>query len=246
MTKSRRRQLALPGDCDAGLLKDSQNTTRHKFKDNLEARLLQDVLSPEPGGYFVAFIHGKRYNEQRILTRSIRTTGSEQVNFMTYDENKIGPLGFVQYFGQAQTRQRRKAVPESSTSNWMRRSRRMASLAGKATTDWCRDATDCGSCLSTCFRRLRVQSVTADGQALSFIQEDKNDDARLCCHSAQGSRAGRKVSRSRRPMKGKTRSSTRAAETIIRWRATTGIPMIRAGALASMSLYDMTFAFRRA
>src|SRR5208282_3702919 len=35
--------------CDAGLLKDSQNTTRHKCKSNLEARILEDVLSPELG-----------------------------------------------------------------------------------------------------------------------------------------------------------------------------------------------------
>src|SRR5208282_1470716 len=54
------------GGCDAGLLKDTQNTTRHKFKDNMEARILQDVLSDEPGGLFVAFIHGKRYNDKEI------------------------------------------------------------------------------------------------------------------------------------------------------------------------------------
>jgi hypothetical protein len=47
------------GGCDAGPLKDSQHTTRHKLKDNLEIRILEDVLSPEPGGLFVAFIHGK-------------------------------------------------------------------------------------------------------------------------------------------------------------------------------------------
>ena len=35
--------------CDAGLLKESQHTTRHKFKTNLESRILEDLLSPEPG-----------------------------------------------------------------------------------------------------------------------------------------------------------------------------------------------------
>ena len=40
--------------------------TRHKLKENLEARILQDVLSPEPGGLFVAFIHGKHYNGKEI------------------------------------------------------------------------------------------------------------------------------------------------------------------------------------
>jgi hypothetical protein len=41
------------GGCDAGLLKDSQHTMRHRLKDNLEVRLLEDVLSTEPGGLFV-------------------------------------------------------------------------------------------------------------------------------------------------------------------------------------------------
>src|SRR5437867_5706511 len=44
------------GACDAGLLHDSQSTMRHNqiLKWNLEARLLQDVLSTEPGGFFLA------------------------------------------------------------------------------------------------------------------------------------------------------------------------------------------------
>ena len=54
------------GGCDAGLLKDSQTTTRRKFKSNLEARILEDVLSPEPGGLFYAFIHGKRYSDKEV------------------------------------------------------------------------------------------------------------------------------------------------------------------------------------
>ena len=55
------------GACDAGLLKDSQNTTRHRIRRNLEAELLGEVLSPEPRGLFVAFIHGKRYDDARRL-----------------------------------------------------------------------------------------------------------------------------------------------------------------------------------
>src|SRR5437879_4494563 len=55
---------AASGGCEAGLLKDSQNTMRHghEMRDNLDARILADVLSPEPGNLFVAFVHGKRYN----------------------------------------------------------------------------------------------------------------------------------------------------------------------------------------
>src|ERR1700733_954135 len=52
------------GGCDSSLLKDSQRVTRTKIKENLETRILEDVLSPEPGGYFEAFIHGKHYNDK--------------------------------------------------------------------------------------------------------------------------------------------------------------------------------------
>src|SRR5882762_9566338 len=77
------------GGCAAGLLKDSQHTMRHRLKDNLEVRLLEDVLSTEPGGLFVAFIHGKRYNGQELYSIDPRW-GGDQVDFKTYDENKTG------------------------------------------------------------------------------------------------------------------------------------------------------------
>jgi hypothetical protein len=76
------------GGCDAGLLKDSQNTTRHKLKHNMEARLLEEVLSPEPRAYFAAFIHGKRYNGEELY--EIDPNRTYGVNFRTYDENKWG------------------------------------------------------------------------------------------------------------------------------------------------------------
>src|SRR5271167_1585027 len=77
------------GGCDAGLLKDSQNTTRHKFKNNLEARILQDVISDEPGGLFVAFIHGKRYSDKELYEVD-PDWGSGEVSLRTYEENKWG------------------------------------------------------------------------------------------------------------------------------------------------------------
>jgi hypothetical protein len=36
------------------------------LKYNLEGRLLGDILGSEPGGFFVAFIHGKRYNGKEL------------------------------------------------------------------------------------------------------------------------------------------------------------------------------------
>src|SRR5215831_1108499 len=75
--------------CDAGPLKDSQHTTRHKLKYNLEARILEDVLNANPGGLFIAFIRGKRYNGQELYEIDPHES-RDQVTFLTYDENKYG------------------------------------------------------------------------------------------------------------------------------------------------------------
>ncbi len=83
------------GGCDNGLLKDSQNAMRHGqlLKYNLDARILQDVLSPEPGALFVAFVHGKRYNDKELFVVDPHGAGylmHEEVGLMTYDENRYG------------------------------------------------------------------------------------------------------------------------------------------------------------
>src|SRR6476660_8860894 len=60
---------AASGGCNAEPLRDTQNAMRHDrmLKYNLDARILEDVLSPEAGGLFVAFIHGKKYNDKEIF-----------------------------------------------------------------------------------------------------------------------------------------------------------------------------------
>jgi len=166
---------AAPGGCDAGLLKDSQNTTRHKLKFNLEARILEDVLSPEPGGLFVAFIRGKRYSDKELYQID-PNSGSEQVNFITYEENKRGEWASFNISGvRAQgsvgkvmriQHQQLEATFEKS-----------GKLSGKATTDCIARRNGLRVVAFDLFRSLRVQNVSLNGQALAFIQEDKNDDA---------------------------------------------------------------------
>ena len=50
----------------AALLKDLQQQLKKRLKQNLDARLLQDVLSSQPGGKFIAFIKGNRYSGKLI------------------------------------------------------------------------------------------------------------------------------------------------------------------------------------
>ena len=165
---------AASGGCDAGALKDSQNTTRHKIKDNLEARLLEDVLSPEPGGYFLAFIHGKKYSDKESFEID-PDWGSQQVNFRTYDENKWGHwASFNLTDGRNRTSIGRLTKIDHQQLDVT--FEKNGSLNGKATASLMVERNGVRVVPFDLFRPLRVQSVTANGEALTFIQEDKNDD----------------------------------------------------------------------
>ena len=69
------------------MLKDSQNTTRHKIKRNLESEILGEILSSEPRALFVAFIHGKRYNDKEIF----ELDPNHDTNQVQADANRAQP-----------------------------------------------------------------------------------------------------------------------------------------------------------
>jgi len=166
------------GGCDAGLLKDSQNAMRHgrMLKYNLDSRILEDVLSPATPGLFVAFIHGKRYNGQELYTIDPHD-GGEQVAFVTYDENNYGEWASFAMAGEHKrgTVGRPIRIDHQELEVTLEKN---ASLIGKAKTTFTTRLSDVRVVPLNLFRTLRVRSVTgADGQPLSFIQEDKNADA---------------------------------------------------------------------
>jgi hypothetical protein len=161
--------------CDAGLLKDTQSTTRHKIHHNLEAEILGETLSPEPRGLFVAFIHGKRYDDKEIFQLDPNRS-SNQVEFWTYDENKWGSWASF-HFSEPRAKGsvgQNIHIQQQKLETTFERS---GNLSGKATTTFVALRNGLRVVRLSLFPTLRVQSVTADGQPLSFIQEDKNDDA---------------------------------------------------------------------
>jgi hypothetical protein len=178
------------GGCDGGLLKDSQNINRHKRKENLEARILQDVLSPEPGGLFVAFIHGKHYDGQELYTIDPRY-GRDQVQFLTYDENKFGewasfPMSEERKFARGHS----VRIEHQQLDTTLEKS---ANLIGKAKTEFTARIDGVRVVPLQLFPTLRVKNVhSADGQALAFIQENKNDDAGFSVILPQPLNAGQK------------------------------------------------------
>src|SRR5947208_236335 len=63
------------------------------LKYNLDGRILEDVLGSDPGGLFVAFIHGIRDNGKELFfidPHGAPNVAPEEVELMTYDENKLG------------------------------------------------------------------------------------------------------------------------------------------------------------
>ena len=59
--------VAAAGGDASGVLDGVKNQLRKKLKDNLDARLLEDVLSSQPGGKFITFIKGKRYGGKLVF-----------------------------------------------------------------------------------------------------------------------------------------------------------------------------------
>jgi peptidase M1-like protein len=167
---------AASGGCDAGLLKDSQNTTRHnrELKFNLEARILEDVLSPEPSGLFVAFVHGKHYNGKELFAIDPHSS-EDQVELMTYDETKWGTwMGYSLSQHDKSARRNRIHIEHQQLDTTIEKS---GNLTGKAATTFVSLNDGLRVVPLELFHTLRVESVTAGGQPLSFIQEDKHDDA---------------------------------------------------------------------
>ena len=180
------------GGCDRGLLKDSQNTTRHKIKTNLEAQLLGEILSPEPRGIFVAFVHGKRYDDKELYELD-PNANSDQVDFWTYDENKFGDwasFNFTEPHARGSVG-RMIRIEHHQLDTTLEKN---GALSGKATTTFVSERNGLRVVPFSLFHTLRVQSVTADGQPLSFIQEDKNDDADFAVILPKPLAAGEKFS----------------------------------------------------
>ena len=196
------------GSCDAGPLHASQEAIRHDrhLRYNLDARILQDVLGAEPGGLFVAFVPGKNYSTKEIyvidphggpaLLRTIvpsytpgfpatdftEGVAPEEVELLTYDENKMGiwaafHLSSEYKDGSASGTQQNQVI-QITHQVLDATIEKNAHLAGKASTTFVSLVDGLRVVPFNLHHTLKVQSAADDkGQVLSFIQEDKDSDA---------------------------------------------------------------------
>ncbi|HTT23060.1 MAG TPA: M1 family aminopeptidase [Candidatus Sulfotelmatobacter sp.] len=225
--------------CDAGPLKDSQHTTRHKLKENLEARILEDLLSTNPGGLFVAFIRGRRYNGQELYEIDPHE-GRDQVTFMTYDENKFGEWASFPMSGEhklgAIGHPIRIVHQELDTTF-----EKNANLIGRAKTDFVAQLDGLRVVPLNLFPTLRVRSVKdADGQPLAFIQEDKNDDAQFSVILPKALQVGEKFTVATE-YAGKEAVVNRGGGNYFPVARSNWYPNNPSGSLGEYANYDMTF-----
>ena len=175
------------GSCDAGPLRDSQHALRHSrfMKYNLDARILQDVLSTEPGALFAAFVRGKRYDSKELFVidpHGAFSVAPEEVELITYGENRLGTWAAFhsadEYKNSIATGTQKNAAIQISNQQLDMTIQKNAHLSGKASTSFVSLVAGLRAVPFDLYNTLRVQSVAGDKQQpLSFIQEDKNDDA---------------------------------------------------------------------
>ena len=235
------RKIGTPGasGCDAGPLKDSQHTTRHKLKNNLEARILEDLLSTNPGGLFVAFIRGKRYNGQELYEIDPHE-GRDQVTFMTYDENKYGEWASFPMSGErkAGTFGHPMRIVHQQLDTTFEKN---ANLIGRAKTDFTAQLDGLRVVPFDLFPTLRVRSVKGpDGQFLAFIQEDKNDDADFSVILPKALSAGEQFSVTTE-YEGKEAVVNRGGGNYFPVARSNWYPNSPSGGLGEYATYDMTF-----
>jgi hypothetical protein len=189
-----------PANGAAGLLDDSQSTLRKDLHYNLHARLLQDVLSPEPGGLFWAFLRGKRYSKKmlyvidphgvdviRVMVPSLSSVvrglplAPEEVVLFTYDPEKQGVWASFHLAGEyasgKATSDQQNQFVHIQDQKLVTTIEKNARLSGDAFTTFQALPGGVRVVMFDLFPTLRVESVSdSAGQPLAFIQEDKYED----------------------------------------------------------------------
>ncbi|HZS26567.1 MAG TPA: M1 family aminopeptidase [Candidatus Angelobacter sp.] len=168
----------------AGLLADVQQQLKKKLRENLSSRLLQDVLSSQPGGKFTAFIKGKRYSDKIVYDidpHGAVGVSPEEVSLLLWDDSHDGVWsGFhklAEYKnGTANSDEdnRTVAVEHQKLETSIAKS---AYLTGTAETKFVALQDGVRVVPLDLYPTLRVDSVNGQGgEPLSFIQEDKDND----------------------------------------------------------------------
>jgi hypothetical protein len=177
------------GGCSTGLLDEAYNAQKKHLRQNLAIRVLQDVLSPNPGGFFAAFIKGKKYNGRMLYMVDPHGVASfnlspEEVGLVTFDENKFGVWASFhlapEYANHTALSSQRNSFIKIDKQVIDARIEKNAHLTGKAATTFTSRMDGLKVVPLDLYRQLRVSGVSdSNGNALNFVQEDKDEDSQF-------------------------------------------------------------------
>ncbi len=160
-----------------------QSFARIKLHDNYDLRLLEDVLSPAAGGYFMAAVHGRKDAHLLFLLdpQGAEDVAPEEVELMNWNEwGPSFPLAFHragEYVNGAAGGNERKASYRILSENLDVSIEKNGFLSGVATVELRAERDGVAVVPLDLYRTLRVsRAETATGDPLDFVQEKKDDD----------------------------------------------------------------------
>ncbi len=163
--------------------RDNRDLLKKQLRDNRELRTLYDIYDPAREGYFTAFINGKRFSKLIYLVDPLGVPGAtpEEIALISYGETDGGI-----WLAFHREEEIKKGTASSAEDNRLIDiTRHEIDAAIKGTNLAATDRVTFRNLRAgtrvvpfDLFRTLRVSKVQdADGNDLSFIQEDKNEDA---------------------------------------------------------------------
>lgn len=171
-----------PGASQArGLYRDNQELVRKRLRDNRELRTLLDLYNPKPEGYFAAFIDGKRFNKLVFVLEPLGVPGAmpEEVALFSYGETDVGL--WTTFHREEEFKKGTASSSEDNRLIDITRHEIDATIKGSnlAATDrisFRNLVTGTRVVPFKLFGSLRVTRVQdAEGNALNFVQEDKDE-----------------------------------------------------------------------
>lgn len=206
------------GTCSAGTVSENQDILQHNLHYNLSARVLQDVLSDTPGGFFMAFIKGKNYSSKLVYvidphgvprlpgqvwnpgvgTMPPMDVSPEEVALLTWDPNEFGIWAAFHLANEYATGK----ASDAQENGWIDIEKheidasfdRAGRMTGKSTITFLSLANGLRVVPLDLFPTLRVDRVSdAAGQPLPFIQEDKDNDPQFFVILPKALAAGEKL-----------------------------------------------------
>jgi hypothetical protein len=183
-----RKASAGAGQSDGAYTKAAEelrNFARHTLHDNLDLRLLQDVLSPAPSEYFMAAVHGKKNGHLFFVydPQGVNGLAPEEVALTNWS-SMAGTLTIPLAFHRAE--EYANGVPSGDEHNAAYKilnedldvTIEKSGFLSSAATVHVRAEQDGVSVIPLdLFSTLRVSKVETDkGDALDYVQENKDDD----------------------------------------------------------------------